>query len=74
MNIIKIHTPYILLHQALKIAGIIDTGGAAKYFLQENVVLVNNEPENRRGRKLYPGDSFSTLKKDYLITSETKKS
>lgn len=46
---------YITLNILLKITGIIATGGMAKIFLQENEVLVNNEAENRRGRKLYPG-------------------
>ncbi|MBA1393778.1 RNA-binding protein, partial [Lactobacillus sp. XV13L] len=35
---------------------IISTGGQAKWFLQENQVLVNGQEENRRGKKLYPGD------------------
>ena len=48
--------PFITLGILLKIAGIIDTGGQAKYFLAENKVLVNGEEDNRRGRKLYHGD------------------
>ena len=28
----------------------------AKWFLSEHEVLVNDEPDNRRGRKLYVGD------------------
>jgi len=47
---------YITLAQALKAAGIIGTGGEAKHFLTENAVLVNGEPEQRRGRKLREGD------------------
>ena len=48
--------PFITLGILLKIAGIIDTGGQAKYFLAENKVLVNGEEDNRRGRKLYHDD------------------
>ena len=48
--------PFITLGILLKITGIIDTGGQAKYFLAENKVLVNGEEDNRRGRKLYHGD------------------
>ena len=33
----------------------IGSGGQAKWYLAENTVLVDGEPENRRGRKLYPG-------------------
>ena len=47
---------YITLNVLLKIGGVIDPGGQAKWYLQENEVTVNGESENRRGRKLYPGD------------------
>ncbi|MBA1433764.1 S4 domain-containing protein YaaA [Bombilactobacillus bombi] len=56
MTEIKIKKDYITLTQALKDSGIISTGGQAKWFLQENQVLVNGQEENRRGKKLYPGD------------------
>ena len=58
---------YITLGVLLKIAGIIDTGGQAKFFLSENVVLVNGEEDNRRGRKLYRGDEIRVLNKTFLI-------
>ena len=47
---------YITLGQLLKAAGILGTGGEVKAYLAETVVLVNGAPEQRRGRKLYPGD------------------
>lgn len=53
---IKITTEFITLGQALKEAGLIGTGGQAKWFLSENPVKVNGEAEDRRGRKLYPKD------------------
>ena len=53
---ISINTEYIQLGQFLKLANIIESGGMVKLFLAENPVYVNDEPENRRGRKLYPGD------------------
>lgn len=52
---IKITTDYITLGQLLKLASIIDNGGEAKLFLASNVVYVNGEEDNRRGKKLYPG-------------------
>jgi len=58
---------YITLGVLLKIAGIIDTGGQAKYFLSENVVLVNDEEDNRRGRKLYHGDRIQVQGQLFLI-------
>ncbi|WP_334329482.1 S4 domain-containing protein YaaA [Companilactobacillus sp. HBUAS59699] len=53
---ITIDTEFITLGQLLKDAGIISTGGQAKWFLQENSVSLNGEPENRRGKKLHKGD------------------
>lgn len=57
MKTIGISTEYITLGQLLKLADCIHTGGEAKALLQETKVLVNGEPENRRGRKLVPGDT-----------------
>lgn len=46
---------YITLGQLLKSVNIISSGGMAKHFLAENTVFLDNELENRRGKKLYPG-------------------
>lgn len=46
---------YITLNILLKLVGLISTGGQAKFYLQENEVFVNDELEQRRGRKLYKG-------------------
>jgi ribosome-associated protein len=56
MNQIVIHSGYIKLDQFLKLSDCVSTGGMAKALLQEGYVLVNGEKEDRRGRKLYPGD------------------
>ena len=53
---IKIRDEYIKLGQALKMAGLCDSGVDAKYAVQEGHVKVNGETELRRGRKLYDGD------------------
>ncbi|KAF0334389.1 S4 domain-containing protein YaaA [Pediococcus acidilactici] len=53
---IEINTPFITLGQLLKEEGIIGTGGQAKWYLRERTVLVNEEPDDRRGRKLYAND------------------
>jgi ribosome-associated protein len=46
----------IRLGQFLKLADLVDTGADAKPLLLEGAVLVNGEPETRRGRQLAPGD------------------
>ncbi|KOO45915.1 S4 domain-containing protein YaaA [Priestia koreensis] len=56
MKEVRISTEVITLGQFLKLADVIQTGGMAKWFLQEYEVYVNQEPENRRGRKLKDQD------------------
>ncbi|MGP6140306.1 MULTISPECIES: S4 domain-containing protein YaaA [unclassified Jeotgalibaca] len=54
-NIVYIDEDFITLGQLLKHIDVISSGGMAKWYLSEYVVFVDNEKENRRGRKLYPG-------------------
>ncbi len=58
---------YITLNILLKITDLISTGGMAKVFLQENDVFVNDQLENRRGRKLYRGDVIRVGKQAFII-------
>jgi len=67
MKTIKINGEYLELGKLLKIANVISSGGEAKYYLQENNVLVNGEVENRRGKKLYPGDVVKIENEEYTI-------
>ena len=55
MNI-KLREEYIKLGQALKAAGLVESGVEAKEVIQEGLVMVNGEVDTRRGRKLYAGD------------------
>ncbi len=55
---IKIRDEYIKLCQALKLAGLIDTGADAKFIIQDGKVKVNGQVELQRGKKLRPGDTF----------------
>ncbi|GAF36846.1 S4 domain-containing protein YaaA [Lentilactobacillus farraginis] len=52
-----IDRPYITLGQLLKEESVISSGGQAKWYLREHTVNINDEPDNRRGRKLYDGDN-----------------
>jgi ribosome-associated protein len=49
----------ITLGQLIKLLSLIGSGAEVKEFLAETRIDVNGEPENRRGRKLYPGDLIS---------------
>jgi len=66
---IKIDTEYVTLGQFLQNTDWIDTGGQAKFAVKELDIKVNNEKENRRGRKLYPGDMIVIEGKKYQIES-----
>ncbi len=51
-----LRTDYITLGQLLKAADIVSSGAEAKDVLAQGGILVNGEPDCRRGRKLRPGD------------------
>lgn len=68
MEKIKITTEYITLGQFLKLADFISTGGEAKYFLSTDVnILINNEIDKRRGRKIRPGDIVKIDNREFVI-------
>jgi ribosome-associated protein len=46
----------IRLGQLLTAVGLVDAGGDVRALLAEATVLVNGEPEDRRGRQLLAGD------------------
>ena len=56
MEIIKLSDDFIKLGQALKAAGLVESGVEAKEYIVQGLVVVNGEVETRRGRKLYDGD------------------
>ena len=64
---IEIRDEFITLGQLLKIADLVSTGGETKYFLMNETILVNNQEENRRGRKLYKNDLIQIQNITYKI-------
>ena len=64
---VVISTEFIKLESAMKLANIIPSGGTAKMVIQDGLVQVNGEVCTMRGKKLYPGDSFSYEGLTYLI-------
>ena len=50
---------FIKLGQALKKAGLVESGVDAKFFIQDGQVKLNGETELQRGKKLYNGDVVS---------------
>ncbi len=63
----KITTDYITLQQFLKLENIASSGGEAKILVSQLDIAVNGEKENRRGRKLYPGDEIVISGKRYTV-------
>ena len=50
---------FIKLGQALKKAGLVETGAEAKDVIQDGLVKVNGETELQRGKKIHDGDVIS---------------
>jgi ribosome-associated protein len=57
MEIIKLREEYIKLGQALKAAGLVESGVDAKFLIQDGMVKVNGSVELQRGKKLHAGDT-----------------
>lgn len=53
---VPIRDEMIRLGQFLKLADLIDAGSDARRVCSSGAVLVNDEPETRRGRQLHRGD------------------
>lgn len=56
MEVIKLRDDYIKLGQALKAAGLVESGVDAKFVINDGLVKVNGSVELQRGKKLYSGD------------------
>ena len=59
METIKLREDYIKLGQALKAAGLVQSGVDAKYAIEDGLVTVNGETAFQRGKKLVDGDVVS---------------
>lgn len=70
MKTIKITTPYIKLDQLLKFARVCETGGEAKNIIQSGEVLVNDQTESRRGRKIVDGDIIKIGKEVFVVRQD----
>lgn len=65
IKVFKISGDYITLSQFLKEESIISSGGQVKWYLKDNPVVLNGEKEDRRGKKLYPGDELEIAEQKY---------
>jgi ribosome-associated protein len=58
MPSITLKGDHITLAQAVKVAGLTDSGGQAKNLVRDGSVRVNGVAESQPGRKLRTGDRF----------------
>ncbi|MBQ1993813.1 MAG: RNA-binding S4 domain-containing protein [Lachnospiraceae bacterium] len=70
MEAIQISDDFIKLGQALKLAGLVSSGVEAKIVIQNGEVKVNGETDTRRGRKLYPQDTFEFNGQTVMVVGE----
>lgn len=68
MNKLVIYDEYIRLCDALKFAGIAETGGIAKLMILDGEVKVNGEVCLIKGKKLHPDDVFEIDGQAFKIT------
>ena len=61
MKKVYIKTEFITLGQLLKYIGILSHGGEVKAFLAQNTVKINQQIDQRRGKKLFDGDVVEFL-------------
>ncbi len=64
----KIQTEFIRLDALLKLANAAQTGGQAKWMIQDGTVTVNGEICTQRGKKIRAGDTVTVG--DQTITVE----
>jgi ribosome-associated protein len=70
MEDVPIRGDMIRLGQLLKLTDVVQ-GEAVKGFLAEHAVVVNGEPEQRRGRQLHPGDVVIAGGRELHVTSNS---
>jgi ribosome-associated protein len=67
MQTIKVRDEYIKLGQAIKAAGLVQSGVEAKLVIQDGLVSVNGKVETQRGKKLVGGERISYNGEEVLI-------
>jgi ribosome-associated protein len=72
MKEVIIRDEFIKLGQALKLAGLVESGVDAKIAVQEGLVHVNGTICTMRGKKLVDGDRVEYDGESFVVKSETK--
>jgi len=72
MEEVRIRDDYIKLGQALKLAGLVESGVDAKTVIQDGQVSVNGCVETQRGKKLVDSDEISFAGNTFVIRVRDK--
>lgn len=72
MEEVRIRDDYIKLGQALKLAGLVESGVNAKNVIQDGRVSVNGCVETQRGKKLVDSDEISFAGNTFVIRVRDK--
>ncbi len=67
MEYFKVKGDFITLGQFLKTKGFVHSGGMVKDFLQITKITLNDQRENRRGKKIFPNDTLKLLGKVFYF-------
>ncbi len=70
MDEVRIRDDYIKLGQALKLAGLVESGVDAKFVIQDGQVQVNGCVETQRGKKLVENDEVRYGDNTFVIRSK----
>lgn len=71
METITINEEFIRLDNLMKFSGMCNSGGRAKYLIQNGEVKLNGEVCTMRGKKIRPGDIIEYQNRTVTVTSNT---
>ena len=70
METIKINEEYIRLDNLMKFSGLCNSGGRAKFLIQNGEVKLNGEVCTMRGKKIRPGDKIEYQNRMIEVTAD----
>ena len=70
METIKINEEFIRLDNLMKFSGLCNSGGRAKYLIQNGEVKLNGEVCTMRGKKIRPGDKIEYQNRMIEVTAD----
>lgn len=65
---IPIRDEMIRLGQLIKLAGLVEDGGAARELIERGEVSIDGVVETRRGRQLHVGDIVEVAQQRFVVT------